>query len=121
MSTTQRILSGLGLAFAIGVSATASAQYSGPQAIPPMTSVKQIQEDPKNDRPIALRGYLTKQISNEQYIFTDGTGDIKVDIDKKKFPEGTINEKTKVELFGEIDKGSFKDVEIDVDRIVIVH
>jgi uncharacterized protein (TIGR00156 family) len=120
MFTTRNVLSGIGLISALSFSSLAVAQYSGPQAIVPMTSVKQILDDPKDDKLVTIQGYLTKQISKEKYMFSDGTGEIKVDIDTKKFPKESVSEATKVEISGEVDTGLFKDPTIDVERVVVV-
>lgn len=120
MSTSRRLLTSLTLVSALGFSSLAVAQYAGPQAVQPVLSVKQILEKPKDDQRVTLQGYLTKQISKEKYTFSDGTGEITVDIDTKLFPQGHVNEKTRVEISGEVDKSMFKDTKIEVDRVVLI-
>ena len=68
---------------------------------------------------VTLEGYIIRRINNDDlYEFKDSTGTITVDIDNNKWP-GQINDKTKVRLYGEVDR-DFMNVEIDVDRVDIV-
>ena len=91
--------------------------YTGPgaQAITTVAAARQAPDDSM----VTLEGYITRRINNDDlYEFKDKTGTITVDIDHKKWP-GQVTDKTKVRLYGEVDK-NLVSVEIDVDRVEIV-
>lgn len=70
----------------------------------------------EDDRNVVLTGYITKQIANEKYNFKDRTGQITVEIDDELWNGLTVNPKTKVKLYGQVDHDNGR-VEIDVKRI----
>lgn len=98
----------------------AHAQYSGPTALVTQNTVGAVLKNPIDDQQVVLRGYLTRQVSKEKYMFSDGTGEIRVDIDDKYMRGLQINDKTKVELHGEVEKDFLESPEIDVDVIRII-
>ena len=108
-------------AVAFMVSLSSHAQYSGPAAVP-VTSVEEILQRPVDDQEVQLQGHILRQISAKKYIFSDGTAEIVAEIKAKRF-EGlpAIDEKTKVEIFGEVDTSLYRAPEIEVDRIRIVN
>lgn len=76
-----------------------------------------------DDARVVLEGYITGRAGNdpEEYIFQDGTGSLKVDIDDKVWRGQTVNPKTKVRIYGEVDYSkSRKTRELEVDRLEIV-
>ena len=100
---------------------SAQAQYLGPNSHAAIT-VGEVLKNSVDDQPVVLEGYLIKKIAKKKYLFSDGTGEIRVEIDRDKF-HAPITEKTKIRLTGEIDeteKDYTKDVEVDVDRIEII-
>jgi uncharacterized protein (TIGR00156 family) len=96
------------------------ADYRGPGAAPGDLTVAQILKDPKDDRPVVLRGTLVRKVGREEYFFSDGTGEIRAEIDADLFPAETIDDKTRVEIAGEIDKDFMHAPEIDVDSVTRV-
>ena len=80
-----------------------------------MVTVKQA-EEMKDDSWITVRGQLEKQIGDEDYLFRDATGTMKVEIDHKRWDGLTITPKDRVELTGELDK-DFNSIELDVKRV----
>mgnify|MGYP002067290956 CR=1 FL=1 len=64
----------------------------------------------------AMRGNIEKRVSDDDYIFRDATGTMKVDIDHKRWEGQNITPKDKVEIQGELDK-DFNSVELDVKKI----
>ena len=97
---------------------SAQAQYLGPNSHVANT-ISEVLKNSVDDQPVVLEGYLIKKVGKKKYLFSDGTGEIRVEIDQEKF-RFPVTEKTKVRLIGEIEKEFIKDVEIDVDRIEIV-
>ncbi|HCW99377.1 MAG TPA: TIGR00156 family protein [Pantoea sp.] len=80
-----------------------------------VVTVKQA-EEMKDDSWITVRGQLEKQIGDEDYLFRDATGTMKVEIDHKRWDGLTITPKDRVELTGELDK-DFNSIELDVKRV----
>jgi len=93
--------------------------YSGPSTVPVKT-VKSLTETGHDNEHAILRGRIISHNGGDEYTFEDETGRIRVDIDDKDFPVGvTINEKTQVELRGELDRNRH-DVEFDVDSVTVM-
>ena len=119
-----RTLQQLALTFAaasiLSFASVASAQYVGPSLQTAPRSVADIVKNPVGDQAVVLRGFLLRKVGNEKYIFSDGTAEIRVDIDTKLFPLEKIDDKVKVELRGEVEKEFMETPEIDVDVLLIV-
>jgi uncharacterized protein (TIGR00156 family) len=93
--------------------------YTGPSTVPVMT-VKSLTETGRDDQHAVLRGRIVSHNGGDEYTFEDETGRIRVDIDNKKFPtDVAINEKTQVELRGELERKRH-DVEFDVSSIKVM-
>ena len=107
---------GLALALAAGSAGIASAQYVGPSNVR-LTTVAEVLKTGADDQHVVLRGKLLKKVGSEKYDFSDGTGTIRVEIDKKIFPREPIDDKTQLELQGEVEKDFMNSPEIDVDSI----
>lgn len=107
-------------------SGAAFAQYQGPAEqggasnAYAKTTVKEIQADPKDDAKVTLEGKLLKKTGDETYTFSDGTGEIAVEIDDEDFPNQPVNENTTVRIEGEVDTHLVKDVDVDAERVLIV-
>lgn len=119
MNKKNRLATLMAIASLVCTSA-AQAQYAGPTSQVTHSTVAAVLKNPVDDQPVVLRGLLTKQVGNEKYLFSDGTGEIRVDIDTKRFAGQKIDEKTKVELRGEVEKDFMESPEIDVDTVTIV-
>lgn len=115
------------LAASIALTGTAAfAQYQGPagqgQAAEnyAKTTVSAILADPKADAKVMLEGRLINKTDDETYTFKDETGEILVEIDDEDFPNQPVDENTVVTIEGEVDTHLVKDVDIDVERVIIV-
>lgn len=97
----------------------AYAQYAGPNVSQQTRTVSDILKNPVDDRRIILDGYILRKVSHEKYIFSDGTGDIRVEIDDDKLPGSRFDEKTKVQIHGEVDVNYNRSPEIDVDAVIV--
>jgi len=93
------------------------AQYVGPSDAASSPTVASILEKPVDDQNVRLTGHLLRKIGDEKYIFSDGTGEIVVEIDDDDFPPQSIDAKTQVELVGEVDTGMRRPPEIEVDTV----
>jgi uncharacterized protein YdeI (BOF family) len=65
----------------------------------------------KDNTYVTLFGYVTKKIGDETYLFTDGTGKIRLDSADIKLPVGVP-----IVIHGQIDQAyfGFGDLEVDV-------
>lgn len=98
-----------------GVSGAALANSTPHEQMQPIaTTVAQILQDAKDDQRVSLRGQITQQLSEEKFIFNDGTGEIQLDIDDDLTKTSPITPPVEIELIGEVDKGVISDTEIDV-------
>lgn len=98
---------------------SAAGDYTGPNA-GNVTTVSAAQNAP-DDAPVVLVGQVIQKVKGDTYEFRDSTGSIHVEIDHDKWPAGVaVNEKTRVRLYGEVDK-ELASREIDVDRVEVVN
>jgi uncharacterized protein (TIGR00156 family) len=110
------------LAALLACGSMAFAQYAGPSTAksPKPTSyasVAEILKNPVDDIRVTLQGTLVSKVGHEKYLFSDGTGQIRVEIDDDKFPKTRVDEKTRVTIEGEVEKDLLQSPEIDVKRL----
>ena len=117
--STSTLLSCAGGALLLGSSLMAFAQYTGPGSQMEMTPLQSILDNPVDDQQVRLRGNLIQQLSQEKYVFSDGSKQIIVDIDEDDMPAVPVDATTVVEIVGEVDKDFMREIEIDVDSIVV--
>lgn len=105
----------------LGLATAAQAEYTGPGAgTPAPSTVAAVLSEGHDDQDVTLRGHLVKKVGKEKYIFADDSGKIRVDIDHDDFPNAAVDEKTMIEITGEIEKDFMESPEIDVDKLTIV-
>lgn len=97
--------------------ALAWAQYTGPSAEPVARTVREVLAQPRDGRQVHLRGKLLRQVGPEKYLFADGTGEVRVEIDDALFLGRPVGEATPVELRGEVDSDFLEAVEVEVDSL----
>lgn len=119
MSFHVKLLSAAGIAASLFV-LPASAQYVGPNSTPQLTQAAEILKNPKDDADVTVQGHLLRKVRDEKYMFSDGSGEIVVEIDDDDFPRQPVDETTKVELVGEVDTSRRRAPEIDVDTVRIL-
>lgn len=101
-------------------SVDARAGYSGPHATPPASSVAEILKNPQDDQRVTLTGRILRQLREEEYVFSDGTGEIEVEIDDKRWPAQPVDDKVRVEITGEVEKHRLKAPEIEVKTLRVL-
>ncbi|MCX5472691.1 NirD/YgiW/YdeI family stress tolerance protein [Alcaligenes sp. A-TC2] len=97
----------------------AHAQYTGPSEIG-QTTVAEILKNPVDDQDVRVQGHLLRQTAHDKFLFSDGSGEIVAEIKAKHFAGQTLDEKTRVELIGEVDTSSKRPPEIEVDFLKVV-
>ena len=123
MSLSQRGLRSFVGAFALAGTlavGAAQAQYVGPVDASLNATVEAILKKPVDDQRVRMDGHLLRKLGHERYAFSDGTGEIVVDIDDDDFPREQVDEKTRVQIMGEVDTGLRRAPEIDVDSVRVL-
>ena len=116
----KSIASALVTVAAIGLPIAVQAQYVGPSTQPQAQSVAEILKNSVDDQKVVLKGHITKKVGKKKYMFSDGTGEIRVEIDHDRLPMQRIDDKTLVEISGEVDTEFLKSPEIDVDLVSVL-
>jgi uncharacterized protein (TIGR00156 family) len=114
---THHLIAGLAL---ITVTAAATAQYSGPSDRIVLETVEAALASTQDDQPIRLTGRLVRQIDEENFIFSDASGEIQVEIDDDDLVGVAFDETTPVEIVGEVERRRLGDNEVDVDRFRLI-
>lgn len=70
----------------------------------------------RDDSWVGLTGRISKQVGDEKYSFSDGTGTIIVDIDNEDWHGLVVGPSDTIYIEGELDK-DFGRVELDVHRV----
>lgn len=100
-------------------------QYQGPGVSDKTYSVKEVKANAiqldRSDALVKVKGFITKQINGEDYEFTDSTGVLRVEIDRKRMPQKQFDDKTELILIGEVDYDILRPVELDVKQIIFVN
>ena len=104
----------------LAMSAPASAEYTGPGAKGVAQSVAEVLKNPVDDQHVVLKGKLTHKVGSEKYTFSDGTGEIRVEIDNEDFPAVTVSDTTTIQITGEVEKDFMESPEIDVEALSVV-
>jgi uncharacterized protein (TIGR00156 family) len=81
----------------------------------PVTTVAQIMAQPVNNQSVVLQGQITQKIGDEEYLFTDGSGMIVLDVDDN-VPASAVPLNAPVRVFGKVDVEKGR-VEVDVTGI----
>lgn len=99
--------------------APAMAAYTGTPAAA-QVSVKDLANQ-KNDAWVTLQGKLVSQVSHDKYLFSDGSGEIQVEIDQKVWNGVNAGPNDTVKITGEYDRewGMDKN-KVDVKSISLV-
>jgi len=104
----------------LGMAMPVYGQFVGPGTAAP-ADVKGILANPVDDMWVTLRGNILQRVGRDKYTFSDGTGQIRLDIDDKYFPYGvSITPKTNIQISGKVDVEHYRSPEIDVKSIVVL-
>lgn len=69
-----------------------------------------------DDAYVALEGNIIKQIGDNDYIFKDATGEIKIEIENKAWRGQSITPNDKVRILGEVEQRQPQN-EVDIKQI----
>lgn len=99
--------------------APAQAQFSGPGAPAVVTDLGSVLKHPLDDQRVSLTGRLVRQLSSDKYLFTDGSKQIRVEIDRELMPASSFGPEVWIVIEGDVEKDFLESPEIDVDRLVL--
>lgn len=90
----------------------AQAQFTGETKVYAISEIKKMSDDTQ----VAAEGTITRRVGDEEYMFTDDTGEIRIEIDDDLWRGREVNSETIIRIYGELDKKWFRSSEIEVDR-----
>ena len=93
--------------------------FVGPETEYSPTTVAEV-KNLSDDARVMLQGNIISSMGDEDYMFQDSTGTIKVEIDKKEWDGLTVTPQDTVDIRGKVDKHWFGDPEIDVKSLSLV-
>lgn len=79
-------------------------------------SVKQAMSATDNSM-ITLEGNITQQIDDDEFLFTDGTAQIKVEIKRRAWNGLNVGPNDKIRISGKLDNEAFEKAELEVYRV----
>lgn len=104
----------------LSVSSLALAQYVGPGTMRNPTSLTEVIQSPVDGQTVQLRGKLLQKLNHNKYLFSDGKSQIRVQINSEIFPKQAIDDRTEVEVIGQIEKDFMDTAEIDASSVVVL-
>lgn len=88
--------------------------YTGPGLAPgTVEDAKKMRDDER----VVLVGKIVRSLGGKHYVFQDSTGEIEIEIDKKRWRGQSIGAEDTVEIRGEVDK-DWNKVTIDVKELI---
>ena len=88
--------------------------YSGPTVGLIQTVAEALKA--RDDVPVTITGNIVHSYGDEDYLFSDGSNEIVVEIDDKDWAGITVTDKTKVIINGEVDR-EWMERTIDVNTV----
>lgn len=82
-----------------------------------VSSVKAVLASNKDDEDVVLRGRILRHAKGDDYIFSDGTGEIEIELDDDDHPRDRIVMNSEVEIRGEVDLDRGEHVSVEVDEL----
>ncbi|WP_373604283.1 YgiW/YdeI family stress tolerance OB fold protein [Aggregatibacter sp. HMT-949] len=86
------------------------------QPVAEVISVKQALSA-KDNSMVTLVGNITKQIDDDEYLFTDGSEQIKIEIKKRVWNGLNVGPQDKIRISGKLDNEAFEKAEVEVYRL----
>ena len=70
----------------------------------------------RDETPVILRGRIERFLGDEKYIFSDDSGSLTIEIERRVWGNVSVDENDLVEISGEIDR-DWRRIEVEVNRI----
>lgn len=91
--------------------------YNGPVDLSSVTTLLS-EASMFTEKDVIVEGYLLRQIKKDTYLFSDGEGEVQVELDDDINLTTPINAETKIRIYGEFEGG--KTPEIEAERIQLL-
>jgi uncharacterized protein (TIGR00156 family) len=101
------------------MSANAFSQFTGPTQQGPVSTVEQAR-NARVDSYVTVTGRIVSHLRGDYYMFRDGTGEIRVEIEGPVWANREVGPDTQVRLLAEVDRNSNGTVYLWVKRLDIV-
>lgn len=106
----------LSLATLLAISSSAVAGFNGGTDAPKST-VAQALKSKQDDAPIQLTGKIVRQIDNDEFMFRDATGEIKIEVEDNAWQGANVTQNDTITIFGKIDYERVGTNSVDVFRV----
>lgn len=83
----------------------------------PKSTVAQALKIKQDNAPIQLSGKIIRQVDDDEFIFRDSTGEIKIDVEEGAWQGIDVTPNETITIFGQVDHERFEPNTIDVFRI----
>jgi uncharacterized protein (TIGR00156 family) len=77
-----------------------------------VSEARQLEDDAK----VVLEGFITENLSDEMYLFSDASGEIDLEIEDKLWKDREMDPDQTVRVYGEIDREK-DSIKVEVDKI----
>ena len=104
------------LAALLAMSSTVFAGFQDTYVSNNLTTVQAAQKM-ADHAPVTLEGNFVRQIDNDEFIFRDSTGEIKVDVDDHAWKGIDVTPNERVRIQGSVDKDFGEPTSIEVHQI----
>lgn len=104
------------LAALLALSSTAFAGFQDTNAGNNLTTVQAAQKM-ADHAPVTLEGNFVRQIDDDEFIFRDSTGEIKVDVDDHAWKGVNVTPNDRVRIQGSVDKEFAEPTTIEVHQV----
>ncbi|MDW1975394.1 NirD/YgiW/YdeI family stress tolerance protein [Vibrio sp. Vb1980] len=92
-------------------------QFNGPVTVEKLDALLN-DSNMFTEKDVVVEGNLLRQVRADKFIFSDGSGEVMVELDDDIQLNTPIDHKTKVRLFGEFEGGNKP--EIEVEQLVVM-
>lgn len=99
------------------LSASAFAGFQGNPADTPKMTVAQALKLKQDNAPLRLSGKIVRQLDDDEFLFRDASGEIRVDIDESVWQGVNVNPNDTVTLFGKLDYDRMEANSVEVFRV----
>lgn len=107
----------LSLVTLLAVSSTAVAGFNGGNVDAPKMTVAKALKVKQDNAPVQITGKILRQVDNDEFIFGDSIGQIKIEVDDQAWQGLNVNPNETITIFGNVDHESFEPNTIDVYRV----
>ncbi|AQS36739.1 hypothetical protein Sps_01574 [Shewanella psychrophila] len=92
--------------------------FSGPADLSSVMTLIKESSMFSDEKDVIVEGHFLSQISKDTYLFSDGEGQIEVEVDDDIHLMTPINSKTKLRIYGEFEGGSIPEIEAEHIQIL---